>query len=420
LVGDLKMRSDLLGWFTGKVFAMVAVTAVLAGGAWAASNGKLVYSFAGLGDGGDPATSLTFDGAGNGYGTTVVGGSGYGTVFELKRLSGGKFQETVLYSFSGGADGKNPYGGVIFDGAGNLYGTTVSGGSGGVCSGDGCGVVFELTNNGGIWTESVLYNFTGGNDGSGPGGGVVFDKSGNLYGTTPDGGEFSQGVVYELSLQGSTWKQTVIHAFTGGNDGAVGSLGSLLLDPSGNFYGVSELGGAHSAGTVFRLSPLAGGQWKFTTLYGFAGQPDAAFPYGGLITDGKNNFYGTTYYGGTNGVGTVFKLDLTAKKESVLYSFAEGTDGGYPTSTLVFDTVGNMYGTTSMGGIPACDCGTVFELSPVRGQDTWKETVLHRFKGDPDGANPYYGLDPDPSGNLFSTTASGGNSEAGIVFEFTP
>jgi uncharacterized repeat protein (TIGR03803 family) len=414
------MRSDLLGWFTGKVFAMVAVTAVLAGGAWAASNGKLVYSFAGLGDGADPATSLTFDGAGNGYGTTVVGGSGYGTVFELKRLSGGKFQETVLYSFSGGADGKNPYGGVIFDGAGNLYGTTVSGGSGGVCSGDGCGVVFELTNNGGIWTESVLYNFTGGNDGSGPGGGVVFDKSGNLYGTTPDGGEFSQGVVYELSLQGSTWKQTVIHAFTGGNDGAVGSLGSLLLDPSGNFYGVSELGGAHSAGTVFRLSPLAGGQWKFTTLYGFAGQPDAAFPYGGLITDGKNNFYGTTYYGGTNGVGTVFKLDLTAKKESVLYSFAEGTDGGYPTSTLVFDTVGNMYGTTSMGGIPACDCGTVFELSPVRGQDTWKETVLHRFKGDPDGANPYYGLDPDPSGNLFSTTASGGNSEAGIVFEFTP
>jgi uncharacterized repeat protein (TIGR03803 family) len=399
---------------------MVAVTAVLAGGAWAASNGKLVYSFAGLGDGADPATSLTFDGAGNGYGTTVVGGSGYGTVFELKRLSGGKFQETVLYSFSGGADGKNPYGGVIFDGAGNLYGTTVSGGSGGVCSGDGCGVVFELTNNGGIWTESVLYNFTGGNDGSGPGGGVVFDKSGNLYGTTPDGGEFSQGVVYELSLQGSTWKQTVIHAFTGGNDGAVGSLGSLLLDPSGNFYGVSELGGAHSAGTVFRLSPLAGGQWKFTTLYGFAGQPDAAFPYGGLITDGKNNFYGTTYYGGTNGVGTVFKLDLTAKKESVLYSFAEGTDGGYPTSTLVFDTVGNMYGTTSMGGIPACDCGTVFELSPVRGQDTWKETVLHRFKGDPDGANPYYGLDPDPSGNLFSTTASGGNSEAGIVFEFTP
>jgi uncharacterized repeat protein (TIGR03803 family) len=415
------MKRESLGQFMGKVLGMVAVAAMAVSGAWAASNGKIVYSFTGSGDGGDPAASLAFDATGNGYGTTVNGGAfGFGTVFELKRLSGGKFQETVLYSFTGGSDGKNPYGGVIFDGAGNLYGTTVSGGSGGVCSGDGCGVVFELTNSGGNWTETVLYNFTGGNDGSGPGGGVVFDKSGNLYGTTPDGGQFSVGVVYELSLQGGTWKQSVIHAFTGGNDGAVGSLGSLLLDASGNFYGVSELGGAHAAGTVFRLSPLAGGKWKFTTLYGFGGQSDAAFPYGGLITDGKNNFYGTTYYGGTNGVGAVFKLDLTAKKESVLYSFAEGTDGGYPTSTLVFDTVGNLYGTTSMGGVPACDCGTVFELSPVRGQDTWTETVLHRFKEKPDGGYPYYGLTADPSGNLFSTTASGGNSEAGIVFGFTP
>ena len=284
------MKREFVG-FMGKILAMAVVSTMLVSGAWAASNGKIVYSFTGSGDGGDPATSLTFDATGNGYGTTVVGGAfGFGTVFELKRLSGGKFQEIVLYSFTGGSDGKNPYGGVIFDGAGNLYGTTVSGGSGGLCSGDGCGVVFELNNSGGNWTETVLYNFTGGNDGSGPGGGVVFDKSGNLYGTTPDGGQFSEGVVYELALQGGTWKQTVIHAFTGGNDGAVGSLGSLLLDPSGNFYGVSELGGAHSAGTVFRLSPLTGGKWKFTTLYGFGGQPDAGFPYGGLITDGKNNF----------------------------------------------------------------------------------------------------------------------------------
>jgi uncharacterized repeat protein (TIGR03803 family) len=415
------MRSKSLRWLPGKALTTVAVAAMLVNGAWAASNGKMVYSFSGGNDGGDPATSLTFDAAGNGYGTTVNGGNagGFGTVFELKRLSGGNFQEIVLYSFSGGVDGKNPYGGVILDGSGNLYGTTVSGGSGGVCSGDGCGVVFKLTNNNGRWTESVLYNFTGGNDGSGPGGGVVFDKAGNLYGTTPDGGQFSEGVVYELSLQGGTWTQTVIHAFTGGNDGAVGSLGSLLL-AGGDFYGVSELGGAHQAGTAFRLSPLAGGKWKFTTLYSFGGQPDAAFPYGGLITDGKNNFYGTTYYGGANGVGAVFKLDLTAKQESVLYSFAEGNDGGYPTSTLAFDSVGNMYGTTSMGGFPACDCGTVFELSPVRGHDTWTETVLHRFKEKPDGGYPYYGLNADPSGNLFSTTASGGNSEAGIVFEFTP
>jgi uncharacterized repeat protein (TIGR03803 family) len=414
------MRSRGLGRLLGKVLATVTAGVMLAGGAWGASNGKLVYSFSGGADGADPATQLIFDSAGNGYGTTVSGGFyGYGTVFELKRLSGGNFQETVLYSFSGGADGKNPYGGVTFDGAGNLYGTTVSGGSGGVCSGDGCGVVYKLSDSGSGWTESVLYNFTGGNDGSGPGGGVVFDNAGNLYGTTPDGGQFSEGVVYELSLQGSAWEQTVIHAFTGGNDGAVGSLG-LLLFAGGDFYGISEEGGAHEAGTVFQLSPVAGGKWQFTTVYAFPGAPNAGFPYGGLITDGKGDLYGTTYYGGTGGVGTVFKLDGTAKKESLLYSFEEGTDGGYPTSTLVFDAVGNLYGTTSMGGLPACDCGTVFELSPVRGQNTWTETVLHRFKEKPDGGYPYYGLSSDPSGNLFSTTASGGNSEAGIVFEFTP
>ncbi len=410
-----------LGWFMGKTLAILAVSTILVSGTWAASNGKIVHSFSGLGDGGDPATSLTFDTAGNGYGTTVNGGSfGFGTVFELKRLSGGSFQEIVLYSFSGGTDGKNPYGGVIFDGNGNLFGTTVAGGDGGFCAGDGCGVVFELTNSGGSWNETVLYNFTGGDDGFGPGGGVVFDKAGNLYGTTPDGGQFAEGVVYELSPQGGSWTQTVIHAFTGGNDGAVGSLGSLLLDASGNFYGVSELGGAHGAGTVFQLSPIAGGKWKFTTVYGFKGAPHAGFPYGGLITDGKNNFYGTTYFGGADGSGVVFKLDGTAMKETILHNFAEGTDGGFPTSTLAFDSVGNLYGTTSMGGLPACDCGTVFELSPIRGSEAWKEKVLHRFREKPDGGFPYYGLTADPSGNMFSTTASGGSDEAGIVFSFTP
>ena len=406
------------GWLASRILALVAATGMLVGTALAASNGKLVYSFTGGDDGGDPATGLTFDASGNGYGTTVNGGSfGFGTVFELKRLQDGNFQEAVLYSFTGGADGKNPYGGVTLDANGNLYGTTVSGGSGGVCSGDGCGVVFELVSSAGGWTESVLYNFTGGNDGSGPGGGVAFDSAGNLYGTTPDGGQFAVGVVYELSLQGETWQQTVIHAFTGGDDGAVGSLGLLLL-ANGDFYGVSELGGADGAGTVFQLSPMAGGKWKFTTVYAFRGQPDSGFPYGGLITDGKNNLYGTTYYGGMDGFGTVFKLDGTTKKESVLHSFEEGMDGAGPTSTLVFDAAGNLYGTTSAGGFPACDCGTVFELSPAG--NGWKETVLHRFREKPDGAYPYYGLSPDPSGNLFSTTASGGNSEAGIIFEFTP
>jgi len=405
------------GSFLSKTIDTVIISALLVSAAWAASNGKIVYSFTGQNDGADPAGQISFDSAGNGYGTTVSGGKyGYGTVFELQR-SGNGFQQVVLYSFSGGADGKNPYGGVTLDADGNLYGTTVAGGNGGLCAGDGCGVVYELVNKGG-WIQTVLYNFTGNDDGFGPGGAVVFDNAGNLYGTTPDGGADGEGVVYELSPGRGSWQLTVIHAFTGGDDGAVGSLGALLYS-GGNFYGVTELGGKNQAGTVFQLSPN-GSNWNFTSLYSFRGQPDAAFPYGGLLTDGKGDFYGTTYYGGQNGVGAVFEISLSQKKEGVVYSFKEGTDGGYPTSTLAFDATGNMYGTTSMGGLPACDCGTVFELSPIRGHNTWSETVLHRFKEKPDGGFPYYGLTADPSGNLYSTTASGGRDEAGIVFSFTP
>src|SRR5262249_46436332 len=190
----------------------------------AASNGKYLYSFTGGNDGGAPHTALSFDSAGNAYGVTVTGGSSdCGTVFQLSATG----VETPLFAFDCFATGKNPYGGVIIDSKGNLYGTTVAGGSGGICSGDGCGVVYELSNSGGTWTETVLYNFTGGDDGFGPGGALVMDASGNLYGTTPDGGNAGVGVIYELSPKGGQWVQTVLHAFTGGDDGAVGSLGPL-------------------------------------------------------------------------------------------------------------------------------------------------------------------------------------------------
>lgn len=398
-------------------FYMWIAIATLAGQSSAVSSGRILYDFTGGNDGGDPATSLVFDGSGNAYGTTVVGGDfGYGAVFEMKR-SGTKFQEVVLYSFSGLADGKNPYGGVIFDGAGNLYGTTVAGGSGETCSGDGCGVVYKLTPAGSGWTQSVLYNFAGGNDGFGPGGGLVFDKAGNLYGTTPDGGAYSAGTVYEVSpAQDGSWTEKVIHAFTGGDDGSTGSLGSLLIDAKGNLYGVTELGGKFSEGTVFKLG-LSNGAWKMTTLYAFGGEPDAGFPYGGLNGDTKGNVYGTTYYGGQNGLGSVFELNSHGQ-ESVIYSFQAGNDGNSPTSTLVFDKAGNLYGTTSAGGNAGCDCGTVFELTLQQG--AWSETVLHRFGNTPDGANPYYGMSSDAQGNLYSTTAAGGLSGQGIVFAFRP
>ena len=408
---------------TRHMWAALFATVMLASTAWAGES--VVYSFTGGADGGDPASQLIFDSSGNAYGTTVTGGQyGCGTVFELTPLSGGQWQESVLYNFGCFDDGKNLYGGVTFDKAGtSLYGTTAAGGNGGICSGDGCGVVYKLTRSGNTWTQSVLYNFTGGNDGSGPGGGVVFDAAGNLYGTTPDGGANSVGVVYQLSLgNGGQWTQKVIHAFTGGNDGAVGPLGLLLLDKSGNLFGVAELGGANGVGTVYKLSLAGGGSWNFTTLYAFKGQPDAGFPYGGLIADRSGALYGTTYYGGVSGAGAVFEVrpapNPTGWNEFVLYSFKGGTDGSNPTSTLLFDAGNNLYGTTTTGGNPSCDCGTVFKLSPTAVL-SWSESLLHSF-GSGDGQSPYYGMTPDGKGNLLGTTAAGGAHSAGTIFEITP
>ena len=424
------MRGRRLRCSVSRIFVIVAVTLIVVSSALAAGKQKVLYSFTGGTDGGDPAAALVFDTAGNLYGTTVVGGTGAacsggcGTVFQLKKTSG-KWTETVLYNFQAGSDGKNPYGGVMIDAKGDLYGTTVSGGSGGSCSGDGCGTIYKLTRSGNSWSESVLYSFTGGKDGAGPGGGVVFDKKGNLYGTTPDGGEANGcggigcGVVYELLPSGGGWRQKVIHTFTGGNDGATGSLGLLLIDKSGDLFGIAESGGAHGAGTAFELAAAAGGKWKMSILDGFKGTPHAGFPYGGLIADASGNLYGTTYYGGANGLGSVFKLTRSRGKwsERVLYSFRTGTDGNSPTSTLVFDSHGNLYGTTSAGGDANGD-GTVFKLTPAsRGK--WTESVVYRFKNNPDGANPYYGLVLDKAGNLYGTTAIGGVS-AGVVFELTP
>ncbi len=383
---------------------------------------RVLYNFAGGVDGGNPTSSLTFDHSGNAYGSTNVGGAyGCGVVYKLTQ-SGGNWSQSVLYSFTCFDDGKNPYGGVTLDASGNLYGTTVAGGSGGTCAGDGCGVVYKLTQSGGNWTESVLYNFTGGNDGYGPGGAVVFDNAGNLYGTTPDGGMYGVGVVYQLSLSGGHWTQKVLHAFTGGDDGGVGSLGALLLDNAGSLYGVTEIGGAYSAGTAFKLSPGTGGTWTLTTLYAFQGQPDAAFPYGGLIADSSGALYGTTYFGGTAGSGTVFELRPTPNiggwKEVVLYSFRGGSDGGYPTSTLLFDAVRNLYGTTSNGGDSGCGCGVVFQLQPT-GSLGWREVVLHTFMNS-DGAYPSYGVTGDSSGNLYGATPLGGTHGQGVAFEVSP
>jgi uncharacterized repeat protein (TIGR03803 family) len=397
--------------------AALVLVSVLANASWAATYKKL-YNFAGGTDGRDPATPLSFDSAGNAYGTTAAGGDfDFGTVFMLTPSG----QETVLYSFTGGGDGLDPHGGVTLDSAGNLYGTTVAGGFGGFCAGDGCGVIFELSPSDGGWTETTLYSFQGLNDGFGPGGGLVFDSAGNLFGTAPDGGKHSAGVVFELSPTAQGWKYKVIHAFTGGKDGAVGSLGLLLFDAAGNLYGVTEIGGTNGAGAVYKLSPTPSGGWKTTVLYDFKGMPDAANPYGGLILDAAGNLYGTTYFGGTSGMGAVFQLIPGPNgtwQENVLYSFQGGTDGSLPTTTLVFNAAGSLYGTTSTGGRPSCDCGTVFKLTLSHGN--WKERIVHLFGKGRDGSSPNYGLTFDQAGNLYGTTPVGGTGGQGIVFQLTP
>ncbi|MGA2761041.1 MAG: choice-of-anchor tandem repeat GloVer-containing protein [Candidatus Cybelea sp.] len=388
--------------------------AVAAGSRSAQGSEQVLYSFTGGSDGGNAATALALDGKGNLYGTTVIGGTSQcGTVFKLAPQASPPWPETVLHNFGCYADGKNPHGGVTFDRSGNLDGTTVSGGSGGSCGSYGCGIVFQLTSR----TENVLHSFAGGADGFGPGGGVIFDPAGNVYGTTPDGGAHSDGTIYQLWRTGRQRHEKVIHAFTGGADGGVGSLGSLLRDAAGNLYGVAEVGGAHGAGTVFKLHATSKKRWKLTTLYAFKGQPDGNSPYGGLVADANGDLYGTTYYGGAGGLGSVFELARNTRgryRERVLYSFQGGSDGSSPTATLALKS-GELYGTASAGG-GSCGCGTVFKVDARSGS----ETVLHAFGNGTDGAYPYYGLTLDASGKLYGATVAGGSFGQGTVYEVTP
>jgi uncharacterized repeat protein (TIGR03803 family) len=405
---------------SGRILGLLAVVALSGAGARAAGKAEVIHSF-GDGDGEYPASDLVMDGAGNIYGTTTEGGDfGSGTVFKLAP-SGDGWTESVLYSFTSGADGAQPYNGVTLDAQGDLYGTAVTGGTGMACEG-GCGVVYKLTNSGGTWTQSVLYNFTGGNDGSGPGAGLTFDASGNLYGMTPTGGEFGLGVIYQLKPgPNDTWQFNLVHTFTGGIDGATGSAGRMLLD-GGNLYGAATVGGAHGKGTVFKLTPGPNGIWKLRTIYAFKGTPDAAFPYGALIRDAAGNLYGTTYYEGRYGYGAVYRLAPgpgSEWKERVIYNFKNGPDGGHPISHLNFDANGALYGTASEGGAPGCSCGTIFKLARA-GEGEWQQSVPHAFRGAPDGKYPYNGMVAGAAGTFYGSTVLGGADDDGVVYEFKP
>jgi len=408
------MQSKHVWTYAGRMLAIGAATSLLITAAWAASATKLVYSFGGSADGEYTDTELVRDSAGNLYGTSVQGGVfGGGTVFQVTPAGA----HTVLYDFTGGADGGEPYKGVTLDAEGNLYGTAVTGG-GGSCEG-GCGVVYKLSNSGGTWNQTVIHTFTG-SDGSGPGSPVAIDKNGDVFGTTPTGGANGIGVVYQLREDVGAWKFRVIHTFTGGDDSGGGSASRLLIDAAGNLFGVCTVGGANGFGTVFEMS-LHQGLWQLTTLYAFKDSPDGALPYGGLIADKAGNFYGTTYYAGANDLGTVYQLTKIngAWTERVLYSFQGGSDGGSPISTLVADAAGNLYGTTSEGGAAACGCGTIFKMSRDS-TGKWSETVAYRFPGTPQPGFAYNGLVADPSGIFYGATVHGGSGNDGAIYKFRP
>jgi len=358
---------------------------------------KVVHSFQAT-DGAYPYAALIRDAEGNFYGTTVDGGanSGRGTVFELSKTG----QAIVLYTFTGGADGASPYGGLIRDAMGNLYGTTAFGGNTS-CDSRGCGVVFKVSKAG---KETVLHTFTGSTDGAFPYSGVIQDAMGNLYGTTREGGA-THGTVFKVSKTGA---ETVLYSFTGRPDGGFPHAG-LIQDARGNLYGTTTLGGAYSSGTVFELNQAD----QETVLYSFSGAADGGEPSAGVIRDAVGNLYGTAL-GGVSGNGVVFKLSPSGK-ETVLYNL-KGREGIDPFGGVIRDANGNFYGTTLIGGTHRG--GTVFKRSP-----TGRETVLHNFcaqRGCPDGHELWSGVIRDAKGNLYGTTYFGGANGFGVVFQVTP
>jgi len=369
-----------------------------------------LYSFKGTG-GYAPAGAVIKDAAGNFYGTTNQGGAyGFGTVFELVNTSG-TYSEKVLYSFTNSPDGAYPYAGLIMDAAGDLFGTTPNGGS------SGYGIVFELVNSSGTYTERVLYSSSGSPDGGTIDSGVIMDAAGNLYGTTFNGGAYASGNVFELVNSSGTYSEKVLYDFlpNSGVDGANPGAG-VIMDASGDLFGTTYWGGPQNAGTVFELVNTSG-TYSEKVLYSFTNSPDGANPYGGgLIMDAAGDLYGATSAGGLQSAGTVFELVNASGtySEKVLYSFTNFPDGAYPYGGLIMDAAGDVYGTTS-GGLQ--NAGTAFEL--LNSSGSYSEKILHSFMAScgGDGTGPYGSLFMDASGNLYGTTTGGGANSQGTLFE---
>ncbi len=373
----------------------------------------VLHYFTGGSDGEFPS-GLTADGKGNFYGTTDTGGIDgyYGTVFELSPDDQGGWNETVIYRFTGGADGAFPlYSNVIFDSLGNLYGTTYEGGA------NNYGTVFELSPAGSGWTERVLYSFPSYNVGC-PLNGLVRDAGGNFYGTHacsyPEG---FPGAVFELSPASAGWTEKEIYNVTLPAFSTTG----LSIDAAGNIYGIGQ-------STAFQLSPNGSGGWTPTVLHKFGSHLLGRLPLGGPVLDKAGNLYGTLSEGGAFGYGTVYKLTPRKKKgtwtSTVLYSFTGGEDGGCPVWGLVFDAAGNIFGVTDYCYGVNVNPPTVFELAAPVGKGSYQQKTLWTFDF-ADGGNPAGNLVLDSAGNLYGATNTGGlqcsdDFTCGLAFKITP
>lgn len=417
-----------------RVVALVALILTATASLWAGET--TLFTFHGN-DGSSPTGNMVIDAAGNLYGVTTTGGGNAncsgntcGVVFKLTPSSSGHWTETVLHRFTGGSDGDFPNF-LIMDSAGNLYGTTNGGGGSSCSNGVGCGVVFKLAARPtGPWPETTLYRFSGG-DGANPNG-LAFDSLGNLYGTAANGGGGTAscaavdgtgcGVLFQLTPTSSgSWTLTTLHTFLDFLTDAQGPTG-LIFGPGGTIYGSSFAGGSNGWGTVFQLVPGAGG-WTFSLIHSFGGPGDGIFPSSGLIVDAAGNLYGTTPSGGSGKAGIVFELSPGSGgtwTENILYNFHLGAGGYQPQSSLAFDAAGDLYGTTYYGGGIQCTngCGTTYKLTPS-GSGTWTQSVVFHFIYT-NGAHPAGGLVRDAAGNFYGTAVIGGGAGYGVVFKFVP
>ncbi len=397
---------------TTTLFAFVIMFLFLLGAADRAQSQtyKVLHNFTAKGaDGATPYGGPIFDQFGNLVGTTYLGGYwGSGSVYKLS-LKGDSWTYSSLYSLKGLTDGAGPaFGSLAIGPKGSLFATTEGGGY--------LGTAFEVCPGSNCKSrETVVHSFGHGTDGIEPIGGLAFDAAGNFYGTTLLGGVLGNGTVFEGTWSGTAWITGQIYDFGASSTDAVNAVAGVTIDAQGNLYGTTSFGGTSGVGAIYKLTPSSTG-WSESILYNFQGLDDGQNPVGGVILDSAGNIYGTTFDGGVNGGGTVYELSPSngSWNFKTIYSFVGGYGGPY--NKLTMDATGNLYGTANSDG--AYGFGSVFKLAP--GSGGWTYTDLYDFTNGSDGGEPYGAVAVDKNGNVFGTAVTGGGDGQGVIFEITP